>query len=55
MQRAHQYFGVELTSANNGPSLGGVFLVLLFALVCTILRREPSTLETPSAASAKAA
>ena len=42
MQRAHQYFGVELTSANNGPSLGGLFLLMLLALVCNILSREPS-------------
>lgn len=42
MQRMYQYMGVELTSADNGPSLGGLFLLLLLALVCQILSREPS-------------
>jgi hypothetical protein len=43
MQRVYQYMGVQLTPADNGPSLGGLFLLLLLALVCQILSRKPSS------------
>ncbi|MBX9760272.1 MAG: DUF2029 domain-containing protein [Beijerinckiaceae bacterium] len=55
MQRAHQYFGTELAPGNNGPSLGGVFMLLLLALVWRILNREPRLATAPPLAPARGA